>query len=213
MTCCNCKGVGEFFGEKKARRKYRKYLRSGADKSTRKLIQAIQKEGVQLSTLLDIGGGVGAIHHELLSAGAAQATCVDASEAYISKSKEEGERLGHLDSITYYSGNYVELAREAGKADITTLDKVICCFEDMESLVQLSIQNTNKLYGLIYPVERWWTKLVSRVANVMFGLIGNDFSVHIHSEAAIDKLIRENGFQRRYYYKNPLWQVILYGRQ
>ncbi|MGZ8690915.1 MAG: class I SAM-dependent methyltransferase, partial [Aeromicrobium sp.] len=45
-------------------------------------------------TVLDIGGGVGAVHHELLHSGAATAVDVDASRAYIAVAREEAERQG-----------------------------------------------------------------------------------------------------------------------
>ena len=47
------------------------------------MIDALKTEGVEDATLLDIGGGIGAIQHELLAAGAAHATSVDASAAYL----------------------------------------------------------------------------------------------------------------------------------
>ena len=46
------------------------------------------------ATLLDIGGGVGAIRHELLAAGATSVTSVDASGPYLDAARSESKRRG-----------------------------------------------------------------------------------------------------------------------
>jgi tRNA A58 N-methylase Trm61 len=65
---------------------------------------------VSSAPLFDIGGGIGAIQHELLAAGAAHATSVDASAAYLEAAREESIRHGLGDRVTYRHGDFVELA-------------------------------------------------------------------------------------------------------
>jgi 2-polyprenyl-3-methyl-5-hydroxy-6-metoxy-1,4-benzoquinol methylase len=50
---------------------------------------------------LDVGGGIGVIHHELLSAGARSAIHVDATDANIQTAEEEARRRGHLGAVTF----------------------------------------------------------------------------------------------------------------
>jgi hypothetical protein len=71
--------MGSFYNQKHAASQLRKYREKGPIASTQTLIDALKTEGVQDATLLDIGGGIGVIQHELLAAGAAHATSVDAS--------------------------------------------------------------------------------------------------------------------------------------
>ena len=73
------------------------YRRRGPRKGTGMLIEALGAEGIKGMTLLDIGGGIGAIQHELLSAGVSSATNVEASLAYMGAAKEEAQRRGHGD--------------------------------------------------------------------------------------------------------------------
>jgi 23S rRNA G2069 N7-methylase RlmK/C1962 C5-methylase RlmI len=47
---------------------------------------------------LNIGGGVGAIYHQLLASGARTAVHVDVSPGYLNAAREEAERRGHADS-------------------------------------------------------------------------------------------------------------------
>ena len=61
--------------------------------ATQELIDVIRAEGVEGATLLDIGGGVGAVHVSLLESGAATAVDVDASRNYLAVARLEAERL------------------------------------------------------------------------------------------------------------------------
>jgi predicted RNA methylase len=75
--------MASFYNEVLAGSQLRKYREKGPVASTQVLIVALKAEGVEGATLFDIGGGVGAIQHELLAAGATQVTSVDASAAYL----------------------------------------------------------------------------------------------------------------------------------
>ena len=66
MSCSQCLGIENLFDQKSAEKDLSRYLKKGPDKTTRILVEAIQKEGIQGFTLLDIGGGVGAIQYALL---------------------------------------------------------------------------------------------------------------------------------------------------
>ena len=111
MDCCQCQGIEKTFDQKTASKDLKKYRRKGPDGTAAMLIEALKRQGVQGLSLLDVGGGVGAIQHELLSSGVATAVGVDASSAYISAAKEEAERQGHADRVSYQFGNIVDLGR------------------------------------------------------------------------------------------------------
>ena len=102
--------MGSFYDAKLAASELAKYRTDGPRPWTRTLIEALKAEGVEGSTLLDIGGGIGAIEHELLDAGLANAINVDASAAYLDAAREESERRGHRGRVTYHHGDFVELA-------------------------------------------------------------------------------------------------------
>jgi predicted RNA methylase len=102
--------MGSFYDEKRATSELRKYREQGPIPSTRALIEALKAEGVEGATLLDIGGGIGAIQHELLDAGATRAICVDASAAYLDAARGEGRRRGQGGRVNYLHGDFVDLA-------------------------------------------------------------------------------------------------------
>jgi hypothetical protein len=58
---------GDFYNASKAASELRSYRNRGPIPSTRRLIDALKTEGVEGATVIDIGGGIGAIQHELLA--------------------------------------------------------------------------------------------------------------------------------------------------
>lgn len=216
MNCCQCEGIEREFNQKAVAKELKQYRKEGPAKPTRMLIDALKAEGVEGMTLLDIGGGIGAIQHELLSAGASRAIHVDASTAYIKAAKEETERRGLADRVTHYHGNFVELTQSIEPADVVTLDKVICCYHDIEGLVGQSSAKARKHYGLVYPSDTWWTRVLNSIFNLVQWIRRSPFRSFVHSTDAVDALVRGNGLERRFYGKRFMWgqrwQVMVYSR-
>ncbi len=212
MNCCQCQGIEDLFNEKKATKELAQYRQKGPDKTTRLMVEALKAEGIQGDSLLDIGGGVGAVQHELLNAGLRNATDIDASYAYLTAARTEAQRLGLEDRISFQHGNFVELAGQVPPADVITLDRVICCYPDMEKLVGLSAARAKKLYGLVYPRDGWWMKIGVAVLNLLFWLQRKPFRSFVHSTKAVDALVRSSGLKRRFYSRTFFWQVVVYAR-
>ncbi len=211
MVCSQCRGIENFFDRREAASKLRRYRKSGPAKSTRILIDAIKEHSVDGKTLLDIGGGVGAVQHELLKAGAAEATSVEASTAYIDAASEEAARQGHVDRLTFHHGDFIDLAPSLQPAHIVALDRVICCYHDVERLVGLSSGLATEVYGLVYPRGNWALKAAFRFFNIVLWLRRSPFRIFIHPDSVIDAAVRSNGLQRRFHRKTLLWQVVVYG--
>ena len=95
MFCCQCQAIERQFDQRVAARKLKRYRKRGPARTTQMLIDALRARGIQGATLLDIGGGVGAVQHELLQAGVATATSVEAS---LRTSKPPGK--GWMDRAT-----------------------------------------------------------------------------------------------------------------
>ncbi len=164
------------------------------------------------ATLLDIGGGIGAIHHELLQEGAASAVHVDASAAYLEKAKGEAERRGHRDRVRFLHGDFVDIVGSVPQADVVTLDRVICCYPDVERLVHLSAERSDRYYGLVYPRDSWWMRLAFPVPNLYFRARSCPFRIFLHPVARVDQLIRDCGFTEIFKKLTAVWLIALYRR-
>lgn len=203
------------FDEESVRRDLADYREHGPQGPTKDLIQAIRKEGaaeLEGATVLDIGGGVGVIGHELVASGAGRLTAVDLSHSYLDAARDEATDRGYADRAEFRFGNFVELAPQLEDADVVTLDHVLCCYRDWRSLVSASTARARVLYGMVYPVDRSWWRAASVLGNLVLWVSRSDFRFHIHPDRAVDRFIRSAGFERRYRRGGFLWQTVLYRR-
>jgi hypothetical protein len=215
MVACGCDGCdcyGTKFDDRKADEDLQRYHREGPDRTTRLLLDALRAEGVGGATLLDIGGGVGVVQHELLGAGVRHAVEVDASLPYLTAARAEAERRGCAGRATFLHGDLLALAPEIEPADIVTLDRVICCYPDMEPLVAASASLTRRLYGIVVPRDAWWVRTREAAGNLRRRLKRVAFRSYVHPLGAIDAAVRRQGLRQCYSARTLSWQVSVYAR-
>jgi magnesium-protoporphyrin O-methyltransferase len=211
-TCCHCQGADDFFSDRRARKELKKYRRKGPDKSTRLLLEGIVSRGVEGASVLDIGGGVGVIQHELAARGAAEIYSADASQAYLATSRAEAEERGYAERARYLLGDFVEIAPDVEEVDIVTLDRVVCCYPDMPTLVEASASKARRVYGLVFPRDRWPVRAVIAGINLMNALRRSSFRVFVRPPEEIDRTVRAAGFEPRYSALTFVWHVAVYAR-
>lgn len=209
--CCR-PDYDTLFDDRAARRELAAYRRKGAGGTTRTLLDAIRAQGVEGATLLDIGGGVGVIGAELLEAGASTLTDVDASGPYLAAARGEMARRGFEDRATFRHGDFVELAGSIEPADVVTLDRAVCCYDDWEALVGRSVERARRLYGLVLPRDRWWMRAAVGVIRVVSRLFGQAVPLHVHPEHGVRDRIRAAGFELVFARRGLAWQTLLYRR-
>jgi len=212
MSHCQCDGIERCFNTKRVTKELTRYRRRGVAKNTRLLVEALRVQGIEGRTLLDIGGGVGAISHLLVQDGVRQAMDVDASAAYLAAAREEAERLGLAEQISFQPGDFVALAPTIPAADIVTLDRVICCYDDMPALVELSAARAERLYGVVYPRDAWWVRLYIQILNTIQRVMRMPIRFFVHPTAAVDATIRAQGLDRRSTRIAGPWQIVVYAR-
>ncbi len=217
MKCCTascCRAFEGVFNASYAEDDLEDYRKNGPAKATRLLLQAIQDATpVAGVTLLDIGGGVGAVHHELLKAGAHSAVDVDGSSAFLDAARREAERQGHADRVSYLHGDFVSLADAIAPADIVTLDRVICCYPDMPRLVSAAAARARRVLGLVFPRDMWWVRAGVWVVNLFERLRRDPLLFYAHRTVAVDAMIERHGLRSQFARNVGLiWQVRVYVR-
>lgn len=212
MDCCQCQGIERIFADDQASRELRDYQEDGPNQTTELLIEAVGAQGVEGLTLLDIGGGVGAIQHALLEAGARSATAVEASTAFARSSELEAHRRELSERITVRHANFVDVAGEIEPHDVVTLDRVICCYHDLPGLLGAAVKKANRLVALVYPRTTFYVWLAAKAANLVWFLTRNPFRTFIHPDRKVHGILEGAGWHRVSYEKTLLWQVVVWGR-
>jgi magnesium-protoporphyrin O-methyltransferase len=208
----HCCAIDENFDRKVAEAELARYRRRGASPSTRKLLKAIGEAG-PAGPVLDVGGGIGVIAHELIAAGAPHATVVDVSAAFLAAARDEVERRRAADRLALVHGDFVALATEIAVADVVTLDKVVCCYPDMERLLDASASRARRLYGIVYPRDAWWVRLAVATQNAIRRARRKSFRVYVFPNAEIGRAIRRLGHSLVRRERGFVWVVELYERR
>ena len=212
MPSCQCCGIEDQFDRERAERDLRHYHRRGPLQTTRRLLRALSERHRPGLTVLDIGGGVGVIHHELLRRGFAGATHVDRSQAFIDVARREAASVGHAGRVEFVHGDFRGVATSLATADVVTLDRVVCCDPDFASLLPLAADRARHTLGLSFPVDRWYVRWFVSVSNAWRWVRGSDFRVYVHSPAAMDALLRHLGLHRTHSEATIVWSIEVWVR-
>ncbi len=189
--CCDPRSYERLFGAKAAARDARRYRRRGLTGTARDLVELAGD--VSGATVLDVGGGVGAIDLELLAAGAERATNVELSGGY---EEEEAELLaerglqGRVDRLV---ADFVSEPVEGH--DVVVMHRVVCCYPDVDGLVGAAAARTRRRLLLTYPQERPWVRAGVRVINLGLRLFGSSFRTYVHPAARMVEAASAHGLE------------------
>jgi magnesium-protoporphyrin O-methyltransferase len=114
--------------------------------------------------------------------------------------------------VEFVFGDFTALADTIPPADIVTLDRVICCFDDMHGLVQRSARKAGRLYGAVYPRQNGWMRIGIAGINLLQRIKRTTFRVFLHDPAVIDAELRAAGLERRSRQQTLGWEVVVYAR-
>jgi magnesium-protoporphyrin O-methyltransferase len=213
MDSCGCgDDFASIFDRGTAERDRERYRRHGPDETTAMLLEMINRDRVRDASVLDIGGGIGVITQELLKAGAGHAVLVDAAPAYLEVARNEFRASNALDRVDIVEGDFVRRASSIDTSDIVTLDRVVCCYPDAESLVRLSADRARNLLGLVLPRNTRLVRLALWANNLRFRLTRSPYRAFGHSNELIDRLVGDLGLDPIAEERTLFWRVVLYRR-
>ncbi len=190
---CSC--YDNAFDGRLAQRELRDYRRRGPGRASRAIADALARGGAGGRSVLDIGGGVGAVHQQLLERGATAVTDVDASRPYLEAARSEAEQRGVADRVTFAHGDFVALAATIEPADLVALDRVVCCYGDVDALVRLAAERTRRRLAITLPPDALVVRSVIAVGNTWYRLTRNAYRAYVHSHARVIEAARAAGLE------------------
>jgi 2-polyprenyl-3-methyl-5-hydroxy-6-metoxy-1,4-benzoquinol methylase len=204
-TCC-VRGYERFFGARTARRDARRYRRKGLDKTAQLIVDELARRRIDGATVLEIGGGVGAIGLELLKLGAACVTIVELSHGYDHEATALAAESGFEERVERLHGDFVAGESEIPVADVVVLHRVVCCYPEPDLLVGAAARHSQRLLALTFPRDTWWIRLGWSAANVFLRLVCQ-FESFVHRHEAILGPATGEGFTPAYEHSGHLWQL------
>jgi 2-polyprenyl-3-methyl-5-hydroxy-6-metoxy-1,4-benzoquinol methylase len=207
--CCNPTDYRRLFSRKYARRDARRFRQHGLRGTSQDLVQLAGD--VRGATVLDIGGGIGAIELELLAAGAERATNVELSGGYEDAAAELIAERGVDGRVERRVGDFV--TAEVAPHDIVVMHRVVCCYPDVDTLVGKAAAHATRLLVLTYPRERALVRLGLRTINLWLRMSRCGFRTYAHPVARITATAEANGLQlERRQSGGSVWESAAYRR-
>lgn len=178
--CCST-DYRRMFNRRFAARDARDFRERGVHGTARTLVDLAGDVGGE--TVLDVGGGVGAIGFELLDRGASQATTVELSSAYDGEANALARERGVEGRVERRVGDFV--AEPAPPHDVVVLHRVVCCYPDLDALMDAAAASTRRVLVLTYPQERVFVRIGLRFVNLYLALRRCGFRTYAHPVARI----------------------------
>ena len=211
MSCDHCCGADKLFNLKSAQKELRSYKKKGPRKSTKKLLSLLSGYEQTGKSLLDIGGGIGAIQWEFVKKGGIKTTDVDSSSSYIFVASAYAKQIDHH-LASFELSDFNDVHEKINRHDFVSLDKVICCYPDYEKLLGNALNKTGTALAMTMPLGGWIPNLMKQFTNIYLFLKKNPFRTYIHSPKKVHSYIESNGFRLSEKSLSFPWLVKVYER-
>lgn len=205
-ACCDPHEYDAVFTSKYARRTARKLQDSGLDDTAQSMVDFLDRQGLQGASVLEIGGGVGGLHMELLRRGAARATNAELSSAYDAEAARLLDEAGLTERVTR---RIVDLAASTGavpEADVVVLHRVVCCYPDFRRLLGSAADHARRAMVFSYPRQRLLTRAETLLENLSYMARRQDFRTFVHSPEAMVDVLADRGLTVVTTGRNRMWQ-------
>ncbi len=210
MSDCCAPAYREVFGDRAARRDARRYRRRGLDAVARWLADEIRARGVDGATVLEIGGGLGALHLELLRSGAAHAVNVEISPDWEREAAALAREHDVEDRVERRIGDALDEADALAAADVVVMNRVVCCHPDGDALMALGAERARRVLAVSFPRDRALVRGWTRVANLWLRLRGIDFRSFVHSERLLEDVAERNGLRPASERRGTVWRAVVF---
>ncbi len=208
--CCSPKGYRWIFSERMAMKEARKFRRSGLDRTSRRIVDLLKERGVEGRSVLEIGGGIGAIQIELLKAGASRAVSVELTPSYELVAGQLLREAGLDDRVERRVADFVGASDAIAGADIVVLNRTICCYPDMRKLAGAAADHTLEVLVLTFPKRAWWVRIGLGLSNLALRITRREFHIFLHKPREIISTAEEHGLKTIANRPGMLWTLAAF---
>jgi len=207
VSCCPPKGYTKLFSKRAARRDAKRYRSDGLDDTAATMVRFLRERGLAGASVLEIGGGVGAIQLELLKAGAAQTTNLELSPEYEQVAGELAHEQGVEERVERRLGDVVQEPGLAGEADAVVMHRVVCCYPDYDALVGAASERAKRYLVLSFPRPRGLIRAWFSVVNIGARLLRWEYRTWVHSPQALVAAAERRGLRLASESRGRIWEI------
>lgn len=166
------------------------------------------------ATILEIGSGPGSLAIALLTGGAERHTGIDLSPGSVELATQRTMQAGFADRTVFRLADGAATALEPH--DWVVLDRALCCYRDLDRLMDNTIAAAGRRYAFSVPDSRGLrgilNRIVIRLENVTNALRGRPCPGFVHDLGRIGRRLNRAGFRRVSEARSGLWHAALYER-
>jgi SAM-dependent methyltransferase len=185
---------------------------------TRSLLAALEQVGLERRSVLDLGCGIGDLSIEAVGRGASSARGYDLSAKAIEEARRLAEERGVGDRTEFEIGDAAKL--DLPSADVVVLNRVFCCYPDVEGLLERSVTAAGSVYAFTIPRSEGLVGVWERARNAFWNAYYRmrpskfgGFQTYIHDFADIDARVRREGFTPvKRETRRIVWDLAVYAR-
>jgi SAM-dependent methyltransferase len=185
---------------------------------TNSLLAAIERAGLERRSVLDLGCGIGDLAIEAVGRGATSARGYDLSAKAIDEARRLAEERGVGDRTAFEVGDAA--TTELPHGDVVVLNRVFCCYPDVQGLLERSLAAAGSVYAFTIPRSKGvlgvWERGRNAFWNAWYRMRPSKFGgfqTYIHDVDRIDAQVRSAGFRpiRREHHR-IVWDLAVYAR-
>ena len=211
-SCCYPDEYGKLFSSKDAQRDARRYVRGGLSGSQKVLADALKDRGIDGASILEVGGGVGALQVELLRSGAGAATNVELSPGWEEAARGLLTRYGIAEQAERRVEDFVDNAETFPMADAVVLHRVVCCYPHWRTMLDGAAGRARRIVALTFPVDRTSIRIAARIGNLLLRLGKRRFRAFVHPPVEMLSALTEAGLEVTFDDSGFLWRSVLLER-
>jgi magnesium-protoporphyrin O-methyltransferase len=170
------------------------FKKDGLDDTSLVVSEALGSRGLSGSSVLELGCGIGALSIELLNRGAASVRGLDLSTDMVQLARTLAKESGVSEKVVFERGDGAKA--DLPSSDVVVLDKVLCCYPDMEALLDNSSSAARRYYVISLPDDtRGATRFLRLFLPLQAIIPGrSSFRFFIHSTHRIEERLGAKGF-------------------
>jgi len=191
-----------------ARRSLERYRKKGLPSLERRMLARSRAEGVAGARVLEIGGGIGALQAELLSAGAATGQIAELVGSYEPYANELAREKGVEERTTFVVADLLADPGAVEAADIVVLNRVVCCSPEGVELTSVAAALTLRRLLVSYPRDLPWIRLGIRTVNLVERLRRRSFRAFVHAPDSLRAAAEAQGLRIAKTGRTIVWEYV-----
>jgi magnesium-protoporphyrin O-methyltransferase len=184
-----------------------RYRKRGLDPTAQRMVEFLERQGIESATVLEIGGGVGEIGLELLRRGAERAVNLELSPAYDAEAERLAAAAGVAGRVERRLHDIAVDPDAIEAADVVVLHRVVCCYPDYERLLGAAAAHARRLLAFSHPRDGLISRLVVGVENLGFRLARREFRVFAHAPEAMLAVLGAHGLEAVFAEQGFAWEA------